>query len=152
MSEAAFDDLACALCVQSWDMDLMEANALVPHLRTSLQATAAWAQAFGVTSGWFKTDYAVLAAPAHPPPPADELAKVIQTCRANGEASRYGATYIDLCLRWAWASDAIDVGGREPPYEGIKQILLAGAGVSGEHGTIGPGIAAIRIGMPKDHL
>lgn len=151
MSEAQFDGLAEALSAQRWDLPLEDATALAPKARESLRAAAQWATRFDVGGGWFKADYALLAAPEHSPP-KDRITQVVSACRANGESSRYGATYIDLVLRWSWAEDHIALDGLTPPYEGIKTIFLAGSGLSGEHGFIGPGLASLRIGSREDHL
>jgi len=152
MSQAEFDALSDAFQAQQWQLDMAEASKLAPLLKASLNSCAGWAVRFGISAGWFKTDFATLAAPNHPAPATDQIEAVIAACRANGEASRYGATYIELLLKWAWAEEAIELGGLEPPYSGIKTILLSGTGISGEHGSIGTGVASIRIGSPSDHL
>lgn len=152
MSKAEFDILSDAFKAQQWQLDMSQASKLAPHLKASLSSCAGWAVRFGISTGWFKTNFAKLAAPDYPSPPLDQIEAVIAACRANGEASRYGATYVELLLRWAWAEEAIELGELEPPYNGIKTILLSGSGISGEHGSIGTGMASIRIGSPSNHL
>lgn len=152
MSRAAFDALRGELEAQRWNvLDVLGENALGPHMKHSLSNAALWAARLGVTAGWFKADYAGLVRPDLAPP-EDEIAATLEVCRANGERSRYGRTYLDLLLRWAWAEDGVEHDGLPAPYEPLLAIFRAGAGINGEHGFIGPGMISIPIGAPDRHL
>lgn len=154
MSRVEFDALGARLRRAPYGcLDLEGESALAPHMREALRSAAAWALRFGVRGGWFQTDYAALAAPDAPPPPLGEVAAILAACRAKGERSRFGARYMDLLLRWAWAPpDRLAVVGLPPPYDPLLAIFDAGCGLSGEHGFVGPGLSTPWVGLPEDHL